>query len=152
MTTRKLFRMKYEPCTGRCYAPSDVVRMDSFGADVEKMAMLLDKLMKIHEPACGNEHLGYGLDLCEETGLYIATFQHYGALEIFTSDKIFDALVKLADAAISFYESDAGQNLLQTRPGLGHDVCEHGKEYDLRHFALRYSGLPAETRAQLLAR
>lgn len=144
--------MKYEPCSGRCYAPGDVFRMTGFGAAVHEMTELLQKLVRIHEPACGNEQIVYGMDLDEDRGVFISSFQHYGRLDLFTGANAFEALSKLADAALAYYDSDEWREDSAANPGLGHNVCEHGKDSDLVNFALEHSGLPAETRAEIAAR
>lgn len=148
---RKLFRMKYEPCNGQCYAPDDVLRVNEFGLDATQAAMLLDRVIQIHEPACGNERLAYGLDHDESTGVFVASFQHYGTLDLYVDTSALGALNKLIDGALDWYASDEGKRLLAEQPGLGHDVCEHGKDHDLRHFALTYSGLDASTQATVFA-
>lgn len=150
MTMRKLFRMKYEPCSGQCYDHRDVLRISGLGGQVEEMAALLAKIVKIHEPACGNLHLAYGLDLDEETNTFVASFQHYGAIELFVAPNAFKALNDLADVALAYYATDAYAEAVKAQPGVGHDVCEHGNDQDLRHFALQYSGLPEAVCADVM--
>lgn len=114
-------------------------------------AQLLDRIIKIHEPACGNENLAYGMDFDEDTEVFIASFQHYGQLELFVSKSPIMTLNKLIDAALDWYASDEGKKLLEEKPGLGHDVCEHGKDHDLRRFAMKFSGLSEEQQKEVLS-
>jgi hypothetical protein len=141
---RKLFRMKYEPCSGRCYAPDEVIKLSNYNLSVVDAAILLERIIKIHEPACGNENLSYGMDYDEETKVFISSFQHFGMLDIFSATDGVSALNKLIDAALEFFDSEQGKELLRTNPGKGHDVCEHGEANDLRKFSLKFSGLNEE--------
>lgn len=148
---RKLFRMKYEPCNGRCYEYDDVLKIKDFSMSLQDAATLLDRIIAIHEPACGNEHLAYGMDYDEGTGVFVASFQHFGQLDLFTSTDGVECMNKLIDGALAWYSSEDGKRLLAEHPGEGHNVCEHGEDHDLRRFALRFSGLDEDVQERLLA-
>lgn len=148
---RKLFRMKYEPCNGRCYEYDDVLKIKDFSMSLTDAAILLDRIIAIHEPACGNEHLAYGMDYDEDTDVFVTSFRHFGDLDLYTSKDGVECMNKLIDGALAFYRSDEGKRLLAEHPGKGHEVCEHGEDHDLRRFALRFSGLDETAQAQLLA-
>lgn len=163
---RKLFRMKYEPCTGRCYAYSDVMRIHTLGLDARGAAEFLRRLVAVHEPSCGNEHLQFRLDVDEftavdydllhgerrvETQRFVASFYHYGALDLFAADTPREALDQMIDAALAYYASDQYREDLASRgPGLGHEVCEHGDDKKLVEFAIAFSGLSAAEQDALL--
>lgn len=147
---RKLFRMKYEPCDGRCYAWEDVINMEELGVDVKSAAALLDRIINIHEPACGNENLAYALDYDEDSKVFIASFIHYGSLDLFADQKALGALNKLIDAALLYYSTEEYKTLVKEKPGKGHDVCEHGEDHDLRRFAMKFSGLSQEDQNRVI--
>jgi len=138
---RKIFRMKYEPCNGRCYAPDEVLNIKEFSMPLMDAAVLLDRIIKIHEPACGNDNLSYGMDYDEVSGVFIASFIHFGELDLFTSRSGLECMNSLIDGALSWYESDTAKEKLSSNPGVSHSACQHGEDYDLRRFALRFSGL-----------
>jgi hypothetical protein len=138
---RKLFRMKYESCAGGCYAWSDVMRIHTLGLDVQGAAAFLRRLLAIHDPACGNAALGYRLDHDEELGVFVASFERYGSLDLFAGRTPLEALDKLIDAALRYYQSDEYVDAVSAAPGAGHDVCEHGTDPKLVSFALTFSGL-----------
>ena len=152
---RKLFRMKYESCTGRCYAYSDVLRIHTLGLDAAGAAEFLQRLVKIHEPSCGNDQIQFRLDADEFTRSvytgggdedlpdvrFVASFYRYGSLDLFAGDTPLEALNKLIDAALAYYETDEYRALAAARPGLGHGVCEHGDDKKLVEFAIAFSGL-----------
>ena len=146
---RKLFRMKYESCSGQCYAYSDVMRIHTLGLDVESAVTFLKDLVAIHEPSCGNDKIGYRLDhdIVGETDVFIASFEHYGSLDLFSGSTPLEAMQKLIKAALSYYASDEWQG-----SGLGHDVCHHGDNKKLISFAISFSGLDETEQENLRAR
>lgn len=169
---RKLFRMKYEPCTGQCYAYSDVMRIHTLGLDMKGAAEFLKRLLKIHGPSCGNESIQFRLDADEferdgyheaaQVGLvpctdkdtrFVASFYHYGSLDLFAGDTPLQAMNKMIDAVLAWYESDEGKQLIKRdSPNTHRDmVCEHGTDNKLINFAIEFSGLDEKGRAELKA-
>lgn len=123
--------------------------MTGFGAQVSQMVGLLRKVVAIHEPACGNEKLAYGLDLCEDSGLFIGSFLHFGTVDLVTGSTAFETLNRLCDAVLAYFETEDFALNIRTYPGEGHDVCEHGKLPDLVTFALNHSGLSEEKQTEI---
>ena len=160
---RKLFRMKYEACSGQCYAYSDVMRIHTLGLDVKGAVEFLKRLVAIHEPSCGNPNIEYRLDVDEFTRSvytgggdedmpdfrFVASFYHYGSLDLFSGDTPLEALNKLIDAALAYYQSNDYKT--QGDKGSGHDVCHHGDNKKLIEFAINFSGLDKEGQDMLKA-
>lgn len=138
---RKVFRMKYEPCNGQCYTCHEVVNLTSLANDQVTLRRLLDKMVKAHEPLCGNANIAYGIDFDEESRIFIASFMHYGKLELFANQDLVKVLETLCDSAIAHFASEAGIAELATDPGFGHDVCHHGEDEKLTRFMIEHSGL-----------
>ncbi|UVL81861.1 hypothetical protein LOY35_16665 [Pseudomonas sp. B21-028] len=138
---RKAFRMKYEPCLGTCYVKPDVVDLSFLADDLVALREITKKMIKAHEPLCGNEGIAYGIDFDEENNLFIAFFLHFGKIELFSENKLLGVLHRLCDGAIAHFESATGKEELKAHPGSGHDVCEHGKDDDLLHFMIKHSGI-----------
>ena len=147
---KKIFRMKYEPCNGKCYTAPNTFPLNPVVTDAEATE-LLDKVIEMHEFACGNEGLAYGIDLDEEREVFVGSFLHFGNLDLVTSDTAMGCLANLHEVVMEWRNSDAGSTTLRENPGLGHDVCEHGEDQDLRAFALKFSGLGPERCAAILA-
>ena len=86
---RKLFRMKYESCSGQCYADEDVMRIHDLGLDAVGAATFLRRLLAMHEPSCGDPNISFSLDV--EDGLegqpatYVAAMLRVMARSISTS-------------------------------------------------------------------
>lgn len=133
---RKMFRMKFESCNGECYAYSDVMKIHTLGLDVQGAAAFLRRLLAIHAPACGNAQLQFRLDVDDNLGVFVASFYRYGALDLFASKSPREALDKMIDAALAYYD-DQGMTAETSRFA----VCHHGEDYKLVDFALQFSGL-----------
>lgn len=140
---KKVFRMQYEPCNGDCYAHGQEFfkLMKSLLDDEAKFKTLTEKLVKIHEPLCGNVNLRYAMDLDENTGVYIGTFTHYGRLELFSNKDPIKLMDEMADNILKHFKSDRWQEELEMEKGLGHSVCHYGEDEDLRKFIRRTAEL-----------
>ena len=152
MENRKLFRMRHEPCSGRCYTPVEVLELKALGDNVETLSRLLADLVRIHEPACGREQLGFALDHCAHANVFVAVFSHFGAVSTYVHASPVLCLRQLIDGVKAWYESDDGKRLLAEHPGDGKDACEHGHDPDLVRFALTYSGLSESAQREVSAR
>lgn len=154
MGMRKIFRMQYEPCNGDCYAydPSDdndsddngddQLPLDPLRHDLPRLKRIMDKLVAMHEPLCGNVNLRYGIDLCETNKVFIGSFWHYGKLELFTGKDLYILVEEMADYILAFYKTEAYAEESKNDKGLGHSVCHYGEDQDLRRFMIRVSGIP----------
>jgi hypothetical protein len=158
--------MRYEPCTGRCYAYSDVMRIHTLGLTAANAVAFLERLVKVHEPSCGNSEIQFRLDADEflreeymggdyqdvQHTRFVASFYHYGSLDLFAADTPLEAMNEMIDAALAYYDSDAYASDVAAKPGLGHSVCEHGDDKKLIEFAINFSGLSAGEQDNLRAR
>jgi hypothetical protein len=148
MENRKLFRMRHEPCAGRCYAPDEVLALHELGTDVSALADLLADLVKIHAPACGQEQIGFALDHSADAGVFIAVFSHFGAVTTYAHASPVECLRQMVTGVQAWYATEEAAALLAEHPG-DKDACEHGHDEDLVSFALEHSGLPDAVQGQL---
>lgn len=152
---RKVFRMQYEPCNGDCYAwgddDDDDVKHEntaSFSSirslkdNLPRLKSLMDRLVKIHEPLCGNANMRYAIDQDTKTGLYVGSFWHYGKLELVMNSTILNTLEDLIEMVLKHITSEAGIAEVAADPGLGHSVCHYGEDQDLRKFVLKAAKIP----------
>lgn len=150
---RKLFRMQYESCNGQCYAYSDVMRIHTLGLDAQGAAAFLKRLVAMHAPSCGNDQLGFKLDVDEttfEAPVFVASFQRYGALDLFLGKTPLEAMDKMIDGALAYYRSDE-YKAHPTTEHSRHAICHHGTDDKLIEFAIEFSGLDAQGRTELRA-
>jgi len=145
---RKLFRMQYEPCNGQCYTDDEVLSLANMTPD--EAIEMMDLLTAIHEPACGNANVRYAIDLNER--VFVAVFLHYGKIETFADTSLTGVVRALATAAKAHFASPIWQQELLLGGDLGHRVCHHGEDEDLRRFMVQHGGLTPEVRAELLER
>ncbi len=137
---RKIFRMHYEPCQGLCYSWEDVVDVSELASDPERYARLKASMIQIHEPSCGDDQIRYAIDLDEDNALFVASFMHYGKLELLSGKNLVDLLEEFCVMVTAYWESDVGVLELEAGNGVGHDVCEHGKDHQLDAFMDKFSG------------
>jgi hypothetical protein len=155
---RKVFRMQYEPCNGDCYAwdrdddrddtpepppkDKDILPLHHLMNDRPRLKALMEKLVAMHQPLCGNRNLRYGIDLDEDKKLFIGSFWHYGRLELFTDTDMTKLIETMADYVLNFYTTDAYKEESKGDEGLGHSVCHYGEDDNLRRFIIRTSKIP----------
>lgn len=135
---RKLFRMKYESCSGQCYADEDVIQIHNLGLDAQGAAAFLRRLLAMHEPSCGNPNIAFSLDVEDSSNTYVAAMQRYGALDLYLGTTPLEAMNKLIDGALAWYSSDEFD-----AKATNHSVCHHGDDKKLIEFAIARSGLSA---------
>jgi hypothetical protein len=146
---RKIFRMKYESCNGECYDHSDVMKIRTLGLDVQGAVHFIRRLIEMHRPSCGNDQLAFRLDVSDKFDIFIASFEHYGALDLFEGKTALEAMDAMIDAVLAYYKTDEYKKLVAERPGVGHTMCRHGEDDKLVHFAIDFSGLGAVDRFRL---
>lgn len=157
---KKIFRMQYEPCSGTCYAwdpPSggddddssddtssdgDILPLRALRNNVPRLKSVMTNLVAMHQELCGNKNLRYGIDFDEDTGIYIGSFWHYGKLELFSAKDHIDAIEKMSGFVLNFYQTDVYKEESKVDKGLGHNVCEHGEDDNLRRFIIKSSRIP----------
>ncbi len=151
---RKIFRMAYESCSGQCYAHSDVMRIHTLGLSEKGAAEFLKRLLAMHAPSCGNPNLQFRLDhdVMDGDDVFVASFYRYGSLDLFVARTPLQAMEKLIDGVLSWYESDDGKEILREE-GVSNraDVCHHGTDEKLVSFALSFSGLSDAEQAAVRA-
>lgn len=138
----KAFRMKYEPCDGACYVAPDVVNLSFLAENLVELRNIINKLIRAHEPLCGNQNVAYGIDYDDKNKVFVASFLHYGKLDLFCQSDLLSVLHELCDRAIAHFDSPEGKRELESSIVSGHDVCEHGKDDELLVFMIKNSGIP----------
>lgn len=161
MGMRKIFRMQYEPCSGACYQyddddsssgggggsdtpdiESDILPLRALRFDQVRLKSIMEKLVAMHQELCGNKNIRYGIDLDEDNQIFIGSFWHYGKLELFTDRSHLKLIEKMAEYVLAFYQTEAYHEESKHNKGVGHDVCEHGEDDDLRRFIIRTAKIP----------
>ncbi len=97
---KKLFRFKYEPCNGTCYTRDDVFFREMSKIDQVTKERLVDTIVEAHDNLCDNPDYYFGLDLCEESGVFIGHFVQPGRTDIFTGSSLSQCINKICTNVI----------------------------------------------------
>ncbi len=112
---KKLFRIKYKPRNGRYHPEAEFSPVNQ---SIDNAISLLERIAAIlEEPDHGNENISYGLDYDERTEVFIASFVHYGNLDLYTSHNRAEAVGMLVTGVTGWCTSEEGKRLLSERPG-----------------------------------
>lgn len=90
---RKLFRFKYEPCNGTCYAFCEKLPEELRKLISEDRKILVDKMVKAHDKLCDNPDYSFGVDVDEINNVFVAHFRTPEKLDLY-SDKSFSHVVE----------------------------------------------------------
>lgn len=72
---RKLFRFKYEPCTGTCYAWCDHLITELRNIDEFSRKLLVKQMVDAHNKLCDNPEYSFGVDVDENKTVFVAHFR-----------------------------------------------------------------------------
>ena len=129
-----------EECRGDCYAYDDVLKIRSEDWTVETLKVTISHLMQIHGRICGNAQYRLGVDLDEQSGTYIGTFLHFGALDTCCDATLTGVVEKLADAVNSYFASPDAKRDAAVDSGLGRGACAYGEDEALIRWMVSASG------------
>ena len=72
---RKLFRFKYEPCNGTCYAWCDALPEELTKLQPERRQELVRMMVTAHNNLCDNPDYSFGIDRDDASGMFVAHFR-----------------------------------------------------------------------------
>lgn len=98
---RKLFRFKYEPCNGTCYAWCDVLPNELMKISEQKRQEIVGLMVKAHNNLCDNIDYSFGVDLDENTKMFVAHFRTPKSTDIFVGTTFSDCVRKVCDRVLS---------------------------------------------------
>ena len=80
---RKLFRFKYEPCNGTCYAWCDVLPEELNKMSDEERKSTIETMVEAHSHLCDNPDYSFGIDREDVTRMFVAHFRTPAGVETF---------------------------------------------------------------------
>lgn len=98
---RKLFRFKYEPCNGTCYAWCDHLPNELMKMDEEQRHLTIRTMVAAHDRLCDNPDYSFGVDLDHNTGIFVAHFRTPTNTEIFANISFADVVKEVTDQVMS---------------------------------------------------
>lgn len=98
---RKLFRFKYEPCNGMCYAWCATLSEELMKLDEQDRQDTVDVMVKAHAHLCDNPNYSFGVDLSEKTRTFVAHFRTPEATDTFCSDEFRDCVKQVCEVVLN---------------------------------------------------
>lgn len=98
---KKLFRFKYEPCNGTCYAHQPI-----FFSEMKKLTplekeTLVAVIVKAHDQMCDNPDYYFGVDFCEDTNVFIGHFTQPNRCDLYTANTLAECVSKMCKDVIN---------------------------------------------------
>lgn len=93
---RKLFRFKYEPCNGTCYA-----YCDRLIAELRKLAdprILVSHMVAAHNKLCDNPDYSFGVDVDEKENVFVAHFRTPEKTDLYSGRSFEDVVNEVCHA------------------------------------------------------
>lgn len=98
---RKLFRFKYEPCSGTCYHWCDnMIRRLRELTETDRQS-LVQTMVKAHDKLCDNPAYSFGVDSDENLGLYVAHFRTPEKTDLFSGKNFRDVVLKVCEVVLA---------------------------------------------------
>lgn len=98
---RKLFRFKYEPCNGTCYAWCDVLPGELNKMPDEERKETVRMMVDAHSRLCDNPDYSFGVDMDSVRGLFVGHFRTPGSTELFSADSFGECVTKVCGKVLS---------------------------------------------------
>jgi len=98
---RKLFRFKYEPCNGTCYAWCDHLPNELNKLDEERRKLLVVNMVAAHAKLCDNQEFSFGVDLDEKSGMFAAHFRTPEKTDLYLNPSFFDCVQEVCGAVMA---------------------------------------------------
>lgn len=98
---RKLFRFKYEPCKGDCYAwcdslPEELNKL----SDVERKSVV-QMMVGAHAKLCDNPEYSFGIDRDDVRGMFVAHFRTPAATDTFLHSTFADSVRAISTVVLA---------------------------------------------------
>jgi hypothetical protein len=127
---KKLFRFKYEPCNGTCYAHGSIFYEELRKLNPQRIKKLVTQIVAAHDKLCDSTEYSFGVDLCEQTGVFIGHFRQPARLDIYSGKTLESCVLELTQAVLSTHiPQDAGTC------NFGNSGSENLAEEILKHVA-----------------
>ena len=98
---KKLFRFKYEPCNGTCYAHQPIFFKEMKKLTLNERTTLVNEIVKAHDNLCDNPNYYFGLDLCQESNVFIGHFVQPDRLDTFSGKTLNECILKMSKHIIN---------------------------------------------------
>ena len=98
---RKLFRFKYEPCAGTCYAWCDHLPNELNKSTEEQRKALIEMMVKAHNSLCDNPDYSFGIDMDEKIGVFVGHFRTPEKTNVYAHVTFADCVTEICSVVLS---------------------------------------------------
>lgn len=98
---RKLFRFKYEPCNGTCYAYCDILVEELTKLEEVWRKFLVFNMVQAHAKLCDNPDYSFGVDMDENTGMFAAHFRTPEKTDLYLNPNFSDCVNEVCKAVMN---------------------------------------------------
>lgn len=98
---RKLFRFKYEPCNGTCYAWCDALPEELNKLTEERRKLIVELMVKAHESLCDNEEYSFGIDRQDESGMFVSHFRLPDRTDTYLNSNFEECVTNICNTVLS---------------------------------------------------
>lgn len=113
---RKIFRFKYEPCAGMCYAWCKALQRELRKMSEVDRQKLVNLMVTAHDQLCDNPEYSFGVDVNEEKGIFAAHFRTPEQTDLFASHDFAECVTEVCNRVLS-----------TEIPAPSEDVCSYGQ-------------------------
>jgi hypothetical protein len=98
---RKMFRFKYEPCNGTCYAWCDsLIRRLRELPDSERH-LLVTTMVRAHNKLCDNPAYSFGVDVDDSIGVFVGHFRTPEKTDLYSGVDFAAVVNKVCETVLS---------------------------------------------------
>jgi hypothetical protein len=97
---RKMFRFKYEPCNGTCYAWCDTLIRRLRELPDSNREALVALMVEAHDKLCDNPEYSFGVDTNNEQNVFVAHFRTPDKTDLYTSVNFKEAVAAVCKAVL----------------------------------------------------
>lgn len=98
---RKMFRFKYEPCNGTCYAWCDSLIRQLRDMTEEKRKETVALMVKAHNKLCDNPLYSFGVDMDDNLGIFVAHFRTPDKTDLFSGKTFVEVVEQVCGAVLA---------------------------------------------------
>ena len=92
---RKLFRFKYEPCNGTCYAYCAILPEELNRLEETERHQVVDKMVTAHNRLCDNPDYSFGVDMDDKSKAFVAHFRKPSETQLLYGPSFKEAVEKV---------------------------------------------------------
>ena len=98
---RKMFRFKYEPCKGDCYAWCDSLPEELNKLLKDERIYVVAKMVEAHDKLCDNPEYSFGIDRDDNSGMFVAHFRTPQSTDTFLNNNFYESVMAVTSMVLS---------------------------------------------------